>query len=245
MNRGHFAALLISIGLAAGAIPTFAAQKKGSMMSPGGGDGKMKDHDFLVSIPLITERPQARLHMELNAASEFGIALEGSMLTEAEELSAGEADKTGDSMKVSGYQGSLLISRYSDPSRLAGFFWTLGAGYRQFNADWKKKLDNSDTGLRLTEADSGGYLHHRVRGAGGTGHARVGYRWAVAEWPIAIGAHLGVRHMNSKVHDVEVSEEQQQELHLQYSPTSDQEKKSVSRREMTTRDISLEFGMIF
>ena len=247
MARSYFTALVVSVGALVGSTNLYAVspKKSSTMMPMGVSEGKTKDRGFLVSIPLVTERQkEARLHFEINAGDEFGLALEGSMLGAIEELPRDEVDKSGNSFKASGYQGSLFCARYSDGARLAGFFWALGAGYRQFDADWRRRPDKTESRASLTSIDDSGYLHHRLRGKGETGHVRLGYRWVAADWPIAIGAHVGVRHLNSKVEDVEVSKDDQASLHLQYSPTPINEKKSISRKEMTTRDIALDFGMV-
>lgn len=127
---------------------------------------------------------------------------------------------------------------------MGGFFWTLGAGYRRWGAEWKKQPDPKES-LRLGLVDEKGYLHHRVEGKGVTGHGRVGYRYVASEWPLAIGAHFGLRHMNSQVKDVNVSEEEEQKLSLQYSKLSDDERNSLKHQMMTTADFTVDFGFVF
>ncbi|MCX6126312.1 MAG: hypothetical protein NTV34_16385 [Proteobacteria bacterium] len=141
-----------------------AAKKAGQgMMSTSGATGKSgASRDFLVSMPLASERPQLRLHMEYNAGNEAGIALEAGMIGTSEELGTKEVGETGNSMKVSGVQASLLLSRYSEPTRLGGFFWTLGGGYRQYAAEWKKRPVAQETETRLSATDEDGYIVPRI-----------------------------------------------------------------------------------
>ena len=224
------------------------AAKKGAqgMMSTSGASSKSgASRDFLVSMPLAAERPQLRLHMEYNAGNEAGIALEGGMIGTSEELGTKEVGETGNSMKVSGVQAGLLLSRYSEPTRLGGFFWTLGAGYRQYAAEWKKRPVTQETETRLSTTDDDGYLHHRIVGSGPVGFGRLGYRYVAAEWPIALGGHVGIRHMTSTIKDTDVDQEEQKELKLQYSPTNSTERKSVNNRMMTQPDLTIDLGVVF
>lgn len=242
-------AKLAGLGLCLLSVDTtgFAAAKKSMGMSTSSSGGKETDRDYLITIPIVADSSQARLHLEYNVQKTFGLAIEAAALGEREIMTPKEVDTTGDSLKTKGSQVSLLFSRYSEPAHLGGFFFTLGAGYRQYSAEWKKKPNEEDKtdALRLDSVDDTGYLHHRVKGSGTTGHARVGYRWVAAEWPVAIGGHLGLRHVSSSVKDVEVDQEKQKELKLNYSPTTDAEKKSLKNRVMTEPDISIEIGLAF
>ncbi len=201
-------------------------------------------HDWLFSLPLIADRPQLRLHAEYNAGRSVGIALEAGVISTVEELSDEETVLTGNSLQINGLQASLLMSRYSDEPNMAGFFWTVGAGYRRWGAEWKKQVAPKES-LRLNMVDEKGYLHHRVEGKGGTGHARIGYRYVANEWPLAFGAHIGIRHMNSQVTDVKVSQAEETKLNLQYADLSTEERRSLKNRMMTTSDITIDFGLAF
>ncbi len=225
----------------------FSAPKKSAANFGGESDAKSGDRTFYFSLPFVAERPQLRPHIELNLGNEAGLAIEGAMIAESEELSESETIESGNSLKVKGVQASLLLSRYSEPTQLGGFFWTLGAGYRQYTADWKKKPSNQEREpeMRLDSVDSDGYLHHRVEGRGATGHFRAGYRYVAAQWPIAIGGHVGLRHMVSTIRDVEMTEDEEKEMNLDYTPVTDRERKSIRNRMMTTPDFALDFGMIF
>lgn len=215
-----------------------AAKKSASSSSSKGG------HDWLFSLPIIADRPQLRIHAEYNASRSLGLALEAGIISSIEELSDEEIALTGNSLQINGLQASILMSRYSDEPNMAGFFWSLGAGYRRWGAEWKKQVTAKES-LRLNFVDENGFLHHRVEGKGVTGHARVGYRYVASEWPLAFGAHIGIRHMNSQVTDVEVSEADQAKLKLQYSDLSPEERSSLKNRMMTTPDITIDFGFAF
>jgi hypothetical protein len=223
------------------------AMKKGpplSSYSSQGGGGKSSGRDWLISVPVMTERPQLRVHLEYNAAKSVGLALEGGVIGNNEELPADEVKKSGNSLMISGAQGSLMMSRYSDQANLGGFFWTVGAGYRVWTADWKKQPDEKEAS-RMSLVDEKGYLHHRAQGRGVTGHLRGGYRYVANEWPLAIGAHIGIRHLNSQVKDKEVNESEQQKMGLAYSDLSAEEKKGLRHRMMSEPDIAVDIGMVF
>jgi hypothetical protein len=227
----------------------FSASKAGLGSSISGG-GKKSDRNFLVALPIMTESNQLQLHLEYDVDNVVGVAIEGGFMGEQELASQKEIDENGSSLKTKGSEAALLFSRYSEPNHLGGFYWTLGAGYRQYIAEWKKKPETDpQTGLadtRLALQDDQGYLHHRmsVRGAFATG--RLGYRYVATDWPFTIGAHIGLRHLSSTVQDVEVDETEQETLKLQYSQTTSAEKKTVKHHVMTTPDFTLlEIGMAF
>ena len=228
----------------AGAIA--APMKKGppalAQSQPAG--SKSGGRDWILSLPVVAERPQLRLHAEYNVTRSLGIALEAAQIAETEELSEEEIKETGNSLAINGYQASLLMSRYSDPANMGGFFWTLGAGYRKWDAEWKKKPDDRET-QRTSLVDEEGYLHHLVEGKGATAHFRVGYRYVANEWPLAIGGHVGLRHMNSQVNDVSVKEDEQTKLHASYSKVDDQERKQLKHKMMTTPDFTVDLGLVF
>jgi hypothetical protein len=226
--------LVLASGVALGA----PARKSPSSGSAKGG------RDWLISLPIMAERPQLRLHAEYNAARSVGVALEAAAISEVEELDDEERKLTGNSLKINGMQASILFSRYSDEANMGGFFWTLGAGYRHWNATWKKQVTPAES-MRLNFVDSKGYLHHKVEGKGPTGHFRLGYRYVASEWPLAMGLHIGARHMNSQVTDVKVSEAEQAKLNLKYSELSGEEKVTLKHRMMTTPDITIDVGMVF
>jgi hypothetical protein len=238
-----FAGLVLAVGeVAAKAAPI----KKGPPMMPASQSGGSKSggRDWIISLPVMAERPQLRLHAEYNAARSVGLALEAAQIASTEELSEEEIKETGNSLAINGFQGSLLMSRYSDPANMGGFFWSLGAGYRKWDAEWKKKPDAKEF-QRATLVDEEGYLHHRVEGKGATAHIRVGYRYVANEWPLAVGGHVGLRHMNSQVTDVSVKEDEQTKLHATYSKVDDQERKQLKHKMMTTPDFTVDFGLAF
>ena len=251
MKRSYAKIVGLSLCLMSINSTGFAAAKKSMGLSTtSSGGGKEADRDFLISIPVVADSAQARLHLEYNVQKTFGLALEAAALGEKELLSPKEIDASGDSLKTKGTQVSLLFARYSEPAHMGGFFFALGAGYRQYTAEWKKKPDDQNKAAALQSntslaVDDTGYLHHRVKGSGTTGHARVGYRWVAAEWPVSVGGHLGMRHVSTSVKDVDVDEEKQKDLKLNYSPTNDAEKKSLKNRVMTERAMAIELGVVF
>lgn len=205
------------------------------------GGGKSGGRDWLLTLPLMAG---GALHAEYNAGGTMGLALEYSAIGAVEELLPEDVQETGNSLTIDGVQLSALMSRYSDERNMGGFFWTLGAGYRVWNAEWKKRPDEKEA-LRLTLVDQDGYLHHRAQGKGVTGHCRLGYRFVASQWPLAVGAHLGIRHMNSQVSDSDVPVKEQEELQLTYSDITEKERAQLKNRMMTRADISLDFGFVF
>ena len=205
------------------------------------GGSKSGGRDWLLTLPLMAG---GALHAEYNAGGTMGLALEYSAIGAVEELLPEDVQETGNSLTIDGVQLSALMSRYSDERNMGGFFWTLGAGYRVWNAEWKKRPGEKEA-LRLALVDQDGYLHHRVQGKGVTGHCRLGYRFVANEWPLAVGAHLGIRHMNSQVRDSDVPVKEQEELQLTYSDITEKERTHLKNRMMTRADISLDFGFAF
>ncbi len=239
--------LVFFAGLCIAASESYAApMKKGPAMGAFNQSGSTKStgRDWLISLPVVAERPQMRLHVEYNADRSIGLALEAAAISTTEELLDDEITTTGNSLAINGVQGSLLMSRYSDEANMGGFFWSIGAGYRKWNAEWKKKPDDRES-QRTSLVDQDGFLHHRVEGKGVTGHLRAGYRYVANEWPLAIGAHVGLRHMNSQVKDVKIDETEQKKLGLTYSELNDKERKELRHRMMTTPDFTVDFGVVF
>jgi len=234
----RFRALSASVLIACSSVAIGAPLGKSSSSSS---SGKSGGRDWLISLPLMAG---GSLHGEYNVAGSMGLAMEYSAIAAVEELLPEEVQETGNSLAIDGVQVSLLMSRYTDERNMGGFFWTLGAGYRVWNAEWKKRPGDKEL-LRMGLVDQEGYLHHRVQGKGATGHGRLGYRYVASEWPLSIGAHIGIRHMNSQVSDVEVPEQEQQEMQLTYSEITEKERKQLKHRMMTRADISLDLGFVF
>ncbi len=101
--RYNLKILLVTVALFAPNM-AYTAPKKSSAF--GDSDGKDKDRTFYFSMPVVAERPQLRPHLELNLGDEAGLALEGAIIGETEELTQQEINQTGNSMKVKGLQGS-------------------------------------------------------------------------------------------------------------------------------------------
>ncbi len=242
MKAVKIALTTLGMGLLMASQTSFGASKKVASSSSGG--SKSSARDWIISLPVMAERPQFRLHGEYNAAKSVGLAVELATIATGEELYEEEIQEKGNSLTINGLQASLLMSRYSDEANMGGFFWTLGAGYRRWGAEWKKQPGEKEV-TRLGLVDQKGYLHHRVEGRGVTGHGRVGYRYVASEWPLAIGAHIGLRHMNSQVKDISVSDSEEQKLELEYSKLTAEESRSLKNRMMTTPDFSVDFGIVF
>ena len=134
-------AMIFGLSLISQGALAAAMKKTSSASSSSSGGSKSGGRDWLISLPVIAERPQFRIHAEYNAARIVGLAIEAATIATVEELGEDEIVATGNSLTINGAQASLLMSRYSDEANMGGFFWSTGVGYRRWNAEWKKKPD--------------------------------------------------------------------------------------------------------
>lgn len=194
----------------------------------------------LVSVPLISSGAQSTLHFEYNLMGEAGLALELTGINEHDDIQKKEAEETGDSLIVSGNAITILLSRYTNHYDMSGFYWTLGAGYRQQNAKWivsPESNDEEQNALLLQEDDK---FHHDVKMAGLTTNGRVGYRYNGSDWPIVVGSYIGVRHWENRAEDAASSSDAEEIAAL-----TTKEKERLQRRFMTGSEFGVEFGMVF
>ena len=179
----------------------------------------------------------ARVEYNISRAT---VALEGGIAHKAEELTNTEIKETNESLISSGKQIAIMVSRYTEEARMAGWFWTLGAGYRQMDYTWKRGLSEDDLALAssLTSDDKGRY-DHKLTAAGVTGHARAGYRYVGESTPFLIGAFVGLRHYQSTVNNVTAKDNE-------FAPSiADDQRVELSHRFMTRLEPALEIGWIF
>ncbi|MEY4630213.1 MAG: hypothetical protein RIQ81_333 [Pseudomonadota bacterium] len=213
------------------AAPTVAFAAPGS----GGGAGS---RSFILTIPIITLTRDAAFRGEYNLKGAT-IAVEGATMMEAEEYTEDKMAETGDSMISKGGHVSVLLSRYSQPSNMSGWFWTLGAGVRDMKGTWKTNPSALalSSGMALITDDAGKVIHeYTARGL--TAHARTGYRWVAQSIPLSIGGGLGLRHFDARFED-------KAELSPEASAMSDEDKATLRRRYMTRLEPAIEFGLAF
>ena len=91
--------------------------------------------------------------------------------------------------------------------------------------------------------DTKGKLSHDLEISGTTGHGRMGWRYVGQSFPVLFGIHIGVRHFNSTIKDVEDSKLESETLKI--TPTTAVEKKNLKRRLMTALEPGVEFGVAF
>jgi hypothetical protein len=198
---------------------------------------------FNMMLPVVTLARQAQGRIEYNMGGIASISIEGTRMVRGEELSDQEVLESGDSLETDAVQGAVLISRYSYGATMSGFYWSLGTGYRKVDAYWRSSPEGDDASTRMSLADQKGKLNHHLDLSGGTGHGRIGWRWVGESFPMLLGAHIGVRHFNATVKDVEDSKLQTDSMRI--SPTTNVEKKNLKRRMMTALEPGVELGVAF
>lgn len=233
------------------AIPAGAALAQGGLMSqarPRGGDGDAAK-SFLVSVPVITATNELLAHMEFNLGGQAAIGIEGGI-----QRTIDRGDKRDiaapESLTTSAQSLSLFVARFTEGPSLGGFYWLLGAGYRQETATWSYRPADGDKGVNWGLVDAGtGYLNHDATLSGKTAGARLGYRWVASEWPLAVGLYLGAKHFEATVRDVEHEDGDTvtaaDGTTVTYTDMSDAEKKSLKNRMTTSLDAGLEIGFAF
>lgn len=205
-----------------------------------------------LSIPFNFSR-ELNGRLELNLAGQAALAIEGGIQREGKDIDDEQTKETGEALQSRGYGGSLMISRYSDGMRMAGFYWTLGAGYREVEARWSVIAEGQDPQVDWSLVDyqdnKVGRLHHDAMLKGTTGTIRLGYRYMGEEIPLSIGAFIGARHFQAGVTDAQQKPGDPSrwgdESGVQYAPLTDREKERLRRRYTTKFEPGIEIGFAF
>lgn len=204
-------------------------------------------HDFGISLPVLPAAREIIGGFEFNLSGRGTLTLEGGIVRGGELLSDDEVEETKDSLESKGgFQGGLILSRYTDPVRMAGFFFGVGAGYRQEKVKWTRTpAQREEYSAALLSVE--GKLYHEATLAGATGHARVGYRYVGEEIPFAIGIALGVRHFEAgyreeKERDDALSGDSTRSL---VAPTPKESQEGLERRIKTGLEGGIAIGYIF
>lgn len=235
----------MAIGAAVLVSPFFGSVVMAAMPgAPGGAPSSSNSaskggKSFSLTLPVmpLTRDTAARIEYNIGA---IALALEGSRMSESEELSPEKMVLTGDSMVSAGQQASILITNYAQPGRLAGWFWMIGAGVRTMKGVWRTNPSQlaTLTGITLVPDEKGKVLH-RYEAEGATGHFRVGYRWISESIPLALGAHVGFRHFDGRFTDAE------SELASDTTRLAIDDQSALRRRYMTRLEPALEFSLVF
>jgi hypothetical protein len=200
---------------------------------------------FDVSLPVLSMGSDRVVRMELNLQGKASIALEGMMQTRHEDVDPKTQSDTGESMISDAQGAALFVSRYTQPMTMSGFYWSLGAGYRQQNILWRVRPDGTDDQVNTQLLDSDQMLNHEAVLRGGTGHGRVGYRYSGTEVPLMIGAYGGVRHFQASVRDKSSLAADGARDGTTYAPMTDMEKDRLLRLYQTAPEVGLELGFLF
>lgn len=240
-------ALVSAVGLASQASAQAKKQQAPMEASAASANGAK---DFALSIP-VALYGEGVARIEFNLDTKASLALEGNFMRQRQDIDEEQTALTGESVLADAKGALLLISRYSDPVKLAGFYWSMGVGFRQMTADWAVRADPKDKNIDLAlldyEKDQQGVLHHKVQMNGTTGHLRGGYRYVADEMPLMIGLYAGVRHFQAKARDLPMTkdEEQEGEKSYDYAPMTERERETFRRRYTTQIEPAIELGFIF
>ncbi len=206
----------------------------------GGGGGPYRS--FAIALPLVSIDGEASGRMEFNLMAEGSMALEVSGQKAEEQISEERQLTTRESMIAGGKAASLIIARYTQPQSMSGFFWALGAGFREERADWRVEPSNKDVAAKSLSTDRDGLLNHRALLKGGTVHGRLGYRYSGTSYPFMIGGYIGARHFQASVKDVEASDE---DSNVTITAMTEYEKEKLRRRSGTSSESTIEVGVMF
>jgi len=194
---------------------------------------------FALSLPLVAVGGEATAKGEFNLKGAGGLAVVLNLMVESEVFSRREAEESNqDSMVVKGSEFGLVYSRYTRAKSMSGGYWAVGGGYRRMNLKWHRTPGEGFALVRDGFAlDDENKVTHSLAGTGPSGHARIGYRFVGESLPICLGAHIGLRHFQSKFGDTDSAEPT--------ANTTQYERDGLSRRFMTALEPGLEFGLAF
>ncbi len=204
----------------------------GSFSRSGGGG-----NDFALTIPIIA--PESTASLEVNLRGLGVISVEGSFRRETELLDKEEIDAMPTATLLTReHQWRLLFSRYSNPMRMSGLFWTMGVGYRQSDVRWRKGIEDGDSDILAAYLDEQSTVYHEARLSGMTGHLRLGYRYVGESVPFIVGGYIGIRHFQSGIKDTKQEDPT-------VAPLTTRESNDLRRRFMTSFEPALSLGWAF
>ena len=200
--------------------------------------------DFTIAVPLISLTSESAGRIELNLGMRAALAIEASYIHEHDRIHEDVTEETGETMYVnSGRSASMHIARFSQPNRLAGFYWSLGAGFQTVDVAWTVPADEEDPEIDFALLPDDGMMNHRAILSGVTGHGRVGYRYVADDYPFMAGIYLGFRHFQSGVEDYHEAKEEEADEGV--SNLTDYEKERLKRKFKTAFTPSLTMGFAF
>lgn len=250
--RFSLASLLNAAVSLASVVATGAVLAQGGGAS-GGGKARSAGDDsrsFLLSLPVVSLSGETLGHMEYNLGGQGTLGIEGGVQNKNERIPEKERLVSGESLVTSAISAGLIVSRYTDPMSMGGFYWTLGVGYREMAAKWSVKPEENDQGIGLVDANTG-RLNHDATLKGTTATARFGYRYVGTDIPMAIGIYLGAQHFQATVHDNEhknadgTDDASSGDESAAYSNMTELEKERLKKSFMTAAQAALEVGVVF
>lgn len=176
--------------------------------------------------------------LEYNLQMMATLGIEGIYIPSEERLSDKEVLETKNSLGYNTHQYRVMLSRYTDPAKMAGLYWSLGAGYRQSKIDWIEDY-KSDSEVDLSLVDENNKVRRDILLKGVTGHFRVGFRYVGDEYPIVVGASVGVNHFQSGIAKAEDLEKQALD---ERRPLTKSEETRLKSLMMTTMEPLVYFG---
>ncbi len=196
------------------------------------------------SLTPITMAREGVVRAEFNLGTRASLALEGIAIGEGEDLFDDEIkESNGDSLITRGGELALFVARYSNSASMSGFYWAMGAGYRQLKANWKRSpganYSLQGDAYTIVAPDEAGKLNSQMTANGVTGHVRAGYRYLGESVPLSIGAYLGLRHFQSKFIDAKDSD------NYVAAPSTNEERDMLRNRYMTKLEPGIEVGFAF
>ena len=199
-----------------------------------------------VSMPIINLNGELCGHLEKNLGGHATLALELSSKRSFEEIPEERQQLTGESRMSKGRGVSVMIARYGDASRMAGFYWGLGIGAREEQVSWQVRPNTRDPAYKTLLRDDSGLVSHEATLKGSTGHGRIGYRYVGESAPFVVGAYLGFRQLQASVNDTSTSSSvSKSPEEPSFAALSAREKDKLKRVYATRPETGIEVGYSF
>lgn len=241
-------AALVAVPFVIQSAPALAQQIGGgaprSMVAMGDGDSARA---VSVNAPFTFSRDMLA-HVEFNLGGRASIGIEGGITRPGDDMSEKQMDEENERVKTEGWGAAVMFSRYSNGGSMSGFYWMLGAGYREVKASWDVEQEDSDPQAKNYAAlvdPTTQQLHHDATLKGMTGHLRVGYRYVGEEVPISCGLFVGLRHFQPSVDDAEGKSKDDDEVAKNAADMTDREKERLRRRYTSKFEPGIEIGFAF
>lgn len=202
--------------------------------------GLASSRTFLVSAPMTVLGNELGARMEFNAYDIGSIALDGIIVSKAEEFDQKKSEEANASLISKGYEAALTFSRFTRPNMMAGFYWSLGGGYRVLDVLWSRAPSEEYALNNSYELDKEGRITHHLDAAGTTLRGRLGYRYVPDSLPFVMGLYAGLRHYEPKITDAKTEDGEPEN-----PPTTDEDRYHLKKQFMTKLEGGVELGFSF